>query len=462
MLYRGHGGLVAHECILDLRELTKDTGVTVDDVAKRLIDYGFHAPTMSFPVAGTLMVEPTESEDLAELDRFCDAMIAIRGEIDAGRRGGVERRGRRRCVHAPHTARALIRRVGPCLLARPGASSRRRRPRQVLAAGGPHRPGVRRPQPGVRLPAAGGVRRGRRPRRQRPRDGSAASVRESRGCPSVAADVSRRARLAWAVVPAWATPDGQYRIGSITKTLTAVARDALRDDGRLDLDDPLGRHLPGVAYADVTIRDLLAHTAGMQPSRRGRGGSACRAATSTQLVAANDGTASSPPGRRYHYSNLGYGLLGEVVAAPVRRHRGGTLVADDPGAARACATTSTCRRRARSRAASVDPFTGTLVHEPATTPARWRRPGSCGARSTTWPTWSTSWSAATSACSRPSTLAEMRTSQRIQTTRVERGYGLGLRLASAAPEPAGRPHRLDARLPGRLFVDAVPESVPWC
>src|SRR5690606_41585885 len=82
VLYTGQNGLVAHECILDLRELTKQTGVTVEDVAKRLIDYGFHAPTMSFPVAGTLMVEPTESEDLAELDRFCEAMIAIRREID--------------------------------------------------------------------------------------------------------------------------------------------------------------------------------------------------------------------------------------------------------------------------------------------------------------------------------------------------------------------------------------------
>jgi glycine dehydrogenase len=82
VLFSGQDGLVAHECILDLRELTSATGVTVDDVAKRLIDYGFHAPTMSFPVAGTLMVEPTESEDLAELDRFCDAMIAIKDEID--------------------------------------------------------------------------------------------------------------------------------------------------------------------------------------------------------------------------------------------------------------------------------------------------------------------------------------------------------------------------------------------
>ncbi|MFI9628096.1 aminomethyl-transferring glycine dehydrogenase [Streptomyces sp. NPDC052042] len=82
ILYSGPAGLVAHECIVDLRPISKATGVSVDDVAKRLIDYGFHAPTMSFPVAGTLMIEPTESEDLAELDRFCDTMIAIRGEIE--------------------------------------------------------------------------------------------------------------------------------------------------------------------------------------------------------------------------------------------------------------------------------------------------------------------------------------------------------------------------------------------
>jgi len=82
VLYTGSNGLVAHECIIDIRPITRDTGVSVDDVAKRLIDYGFHAPTMSFPVAGTLMIEPTESEDLGELDRFVDAMIAIRAEID--------------------------------------------------------------------------------------------------------------------------------------------------------------------------------------------------------------------------------------------------------------------------------------------------------------------------------------------------------------------------------------------
>ena len=107
VLYRGHGDLVAHECILDLRELSKTSGVSVDDVAKRLVDYGFHAPTMSFPVAGTLMVEPTESEDLAEIDRFCDAMIAIRGEISRVQSGdwSAEESPLR---HAPHTARALV------------------------------------------------------------------------------------------------------------------------------------------------------------------------------------------------------------------------------------------------------------------------------------------------------------------------------------------------------------------
>ena len=82
VLYSGENGLVAHECILDLRPLTKASGLSIGDVAKRLIEYGFHAPTMSFPVAGTLMGEPTESEDLAELDRFCEAMLAIRTEID--------------------------------------------------------------------------------------------------------------------------------------------------------------------------------------------------------------------------------------------------------------------------------------------------------------------------------------------------------------------------------------------
>jgi glycine dehydrogenase len=107
VLYTGENGMVAHECILDLRGITKDTGVTVDDVAKRLADYGFHAPTMSFPVAGTLMVEPTESESLAEVDAFCDAMIAIRGEIDKVGSGewSVDDNPLR---GAPHTAECLL------------------------------------------------------------------------------------------------------------------------------------------------------------------------------------------------------------------------------------------------------------------------------------------------------------------------------------------------------------------
>ncbi|WP_145227147.1 aminomethyl-transferring glycine dehydrogenase [Rudaeicoccus suwonensis] len=106
VLYAGEDGLVAHECILDLRGLTKESGVTVDDVAKRLIDYGFHAPTMSFPVAGTLMVEPTESESLDELDRFCDAMIAIRAEIQDVLDGKVTAEDSA-LRHAPHTAVSL-------------------------------------------------------------------------------------------------------------------------------------------------------------------------------------------------------------------------------------------------------------------------------------------------------------------------------------------------------------------
>jgi glycine dehydrogenase len=107
VLYTGENGMVAHECILDLRPITAATGVTVDDVAKRLADYGFHSPTMSFPVAGTLMVEPTESESLAEVDAFCDAMIAIRAEIDRVGSGEwpVEDNPLR---NAPHTAECLL------------------------------------------------------------------------------------------------------------------------------------------------------------------------------------------------------------------------------------------------------------------------------------------------------------------------------------------------------------------
>jgi glycine dehydrogenase len=107
VLYTGRGGLVAHECVIDLRPITKETGVTVDDVAKRLIDYGFHAPTMSFPVAGTLMIEPTESEELAELDRFCEAMISVREEIARVAAGEYDPQDNP-LKNAPHTAEMLV------------------------------------------------------------------------------------------------------------------------------------------------------------------------------------------------------------------------------------------------------------------------------------------------------------------------------------------------------------------
>ena len=106
-LYTGKNGFIAHECIIDIREITKQTGVTVDDIAKRLMDFGFHAPTMSFPVAGTLMIEPTESEDIAEIDRFIAALLKIAEEIDQIAKGEltVEQSALR---NAPHTAEAVV------------------------------------------------------------------------------------------------------------------------------------------------------------------------------------------------------------------------------------------------------------------------------------------------------------------------------------------------------------------
>jgi len=107
VFYRGKHGRVAHECILDTRGVKRTAGIEVDDIAKRLMDYGFHAPTMSFPIAGTLMVEPTESESKAELDRFCDAMISIRREI-AAVEGGQMSRDDNPLKHAPHTAEEVV------------------------------------------------------------------------------------------------------------------------------------------------------------------------------------------------------------------------------------------------------------------------------------------------------------------------------------------------------------------
>jgi glycine dehydrogenase len=106
VLYKGENGRVAHECIIDLRPLKEQSGIGVEDVAKRLMDYGYHSPTMSFPVAGTLMIEPTESESLVELDRFCEAMIAIRQEIAAVEQGELDPEDNP-LKHSPHTAAAI-------------------------------------------------------------------------------------------------------------------------------------------------------------------------------------------------------------------------------------------------------------------------------------------------------------------------------------------------------------------
>jgi glycine dehydrogenase len=121
VVYKGAGGRVAHECIVDTRHLKKLAGIEVDDIAKRLMDYGFHAPTMSFPIPGTLMIEPTESEPKAELDRFCEAMIAIRAEIAEIERGAAPRDGNV-LKNAPHTAAALLAAEWPHAYARDKAA----------------------------------------------------------------------------------------------------------------------------------------------------------------------------------------------------------------------------------------------------------------------------------------------------------------------------------------------------
>ena len=160
VLYSGPGGLVAHECILDLRPLKETSDIAVDDVAKRLIDYGFHAPTMSFPVAGTLMIEPTESESKAELDRFIDAMIAIRGEIRADR--GGPRRPRRQCAQerAAHGGRGERGRLAPRISPRGGRLSDGVAARgEILAAGRARRQRLRGSQPVLQLHPACRLRR---------------------------------------------------------------------------------------------------------------------------------------------------------------------------------------------------------------------------------------------------------------------------------------------------------------
>ena len=162
VLYTGRKGRVAHECIIDTRPLLESAGVTVEDIAKRLIDCGFHAPTMSWPVAGTLMIEPTESETKAELDRFCDAMLAIREEARAIEEGRMDAKNNPAEECAAYR-RGPRRRLGPALLARAGVLPAGRLSRgQILAAGQSRRQRLWRPSPRVHVPAGRRVSGGSR------------------------------------------------------------------------------------------------------------------------------------------------------------------------------------------------------------------------------------------------------------------------------------------------------------
>ena len=173
VLYAGPGGMVAHECIIDCRGFQAEAGVMVEDIAKRLMDFGFHAPTMSWPVAGTLMIEPTESESKAELDRFCEAMIAIRGEIAAIAAGRLDKADNP-LKHAPHTARGGHGEcMDACLFARTGGvSAAVGGGGEILAAGEAGGQCLRRPQPGLHLRAAGELRAGGGVERGGPAGGS--------------------------------------------------------------------------------------------------------------------------------------------------------------------------------------------------------------------------------------------------------------------------------------------------
>ena len=162
VLYARENGRVAHELIFDMRPFKQQSGIDEIDVAKRLMDFGFHAPTVSFPVAGTLMIEPTESESKDELDRFCDALIAIRHEIQDVIDGKADR-SNNVLKNAPHTARAVTSDAWarPYYAGAGGVSAAVRACEQGVAGGGPHRQRARRSQPDLRLCADRRVRRRR-------------------------------------------------------------------------------------------------------------------------------------------------------------------------------------------------------------------------------------------------------------------------------------------------------------
>ncbi|WP_457189856.1 serine hydrolase domain-containing protein [Nocardioides sp. P5_E3] len=234
--------------------------------------------------------------------------------------------------------------------------------------------------------------------------------------------------------------DGQYRIGSITKTMTAVLVVQARDEGLLDLDDPLAAHLGDVGYGDVTVRDALAHSSGMQSEPRGPWWERTRGGDFTALALANDGSGRvAPAGAWFHYSNLGYGLLGEVVA-----RRFGTpwraLVSERLLQPLGMRTTSYLPRPGAQPGWSVDHFTGVRVHEPLT---------DTGAMAPAGQLWSTladlvTWGQALGGA-RPDVLA---TSSLVEMQRpVTADYGLGLMLGI---HPGGRLVGHNGSMPGFL------------
>ena len=326
VLYHGQNGLVAHECIIDLRPITKASGVSVDDVAKRLIDYGFHAPTMSFPVPGTFMIEPTESESLQELDRFCDAMIAIRAEITAVENGEI----------ALTTARCPLRRtrsrrspatLGPGLLARAGAPSRsatRRRSTGRRSLGSTRRTATATwsaPAP-TRAPSPSRLRTddlGRVERRRSARPGRRRRLAAEAGPPAQPGGWrSGSGRRPW-----WTREVGQvgrqYRIGSITKTFTAALVMRLRDEGRLHLDDRVARTSPTRPSATEPCAACSPTRPACPQSRPARGGSGRRGSHGmswSPRMPARD-PVFRPASRATTTPTSGFAVLGELVA----RHR---------------------------------------------------------------------------------------------------------------------------------------------
>jgi CubicO group peptidase (beta-lactamase class C family) len=234
--------------------------------------------------------------------------------------------------------------------------------------------------------------------------------------------------------------DGQYRIGSITKTMTAVLVVQARDEGLLDLDDPLAAHLGEVGYGEVTVRDALAHASGMQSEPRGAWWERTRGGDFAALAAANDGSGRvAPPGAWFHYSNLGYGLLGEVVArrfgAPWR-----TLVAERLLQPLGMRSTSYLPRPGAQPGWSVDHFTGVRVHEPLTDTGAMAPAGQLWSTLADLVTWGQVLGGARPDVIRTSSLEEM---QRPVTP----DYGLGLMLGL---HPGGRLVGHNGSMPGFL------------